>query len=216
MKQVIFGTLAGVSMAVDTATLSALMQWGTFPLNNPLQAPFSNQNSNTDPVDIKRQNPDFASPFNNGPRQPVLEENRLMDGLTAAQRKAQAAIKDPSLGHLPQVRQLFADVWEPIDPQNKRFVSPVFIVDPEFNGEQFDWNKGLFRDNDHGGWRQPVAQSHFPFVQSEVRQYFGVVETCKCHPEKQVFVKWPTFTPLAVPVELFGEIYEPQYENPSY
>lgn len=129
------------------------------------------------------------------------------------QRKAQAAIKDPSLGTLPEVRQLFADVWEPIDHSGKKFVSPVFIIDPEFNGEMFDWNKGLFRNNDHGGWRQPVNQSVFPFVTGEIRDFFGVTENCDCRSDTEVFIRWPEFRPLNVPHELFGEVNEPQYEE---
>ena len=53
MKQVIFSAVVGLTQAVDTATLAALMQ----------QAPFSFQNSNQLPdSDIKRQFPNFANP----------------------------------------------------------------------------------------------------------------------------------------------------------
>jgi len=55
MKQAILATLVGVSLAVDQNSLKG-------QLLKP--APFSFLNSNKNDSDIKRQFPNFASPFN--------------------------------------------------------------------------------------------------------------------------------------------------------
>jgi hypothetical protein len=41
---------------------------------------------------------------------------------------------------------------EPVDPSNKKFQSPVFLVDPMFTKEKKDEEIQVFRDNDHAGW----------------------------------------------------------------
>ena len=95
MKQVIFSAVVGLTQAVDTATLAALMQ----------QAPFSFQNSNQLPdSDIKRQFPNFANPADqNTPRPPAEEKSLPDDYVPKAVKAKQAAIKDPILAKQPKV-----------------------------------------------------------------------------------------------------------------
>ena len=211
MKQALIATLAGVTMAVDTATLAKLMQ----------QAPFSFQNSN-DPQDsdIKRELPNFANPARqNDVRPPLEEEERTGDELIPkAVRNKQAAIKDPVLALQPQVKPLFPGSrdMEPIDPKNKKFKSPVFLVDPKFTKEMKDDDKMLFEDNDHGGFKQPVVQSTWPIIRTEVQKFFHVGPGCTCEDKNRpVFYIEPRYERLHLP-EYYDPVWEPQYENPSY
>lgn len=167
MKQAIVATLVGVSSAVSTETLSAIMQHGQFRHNHSGAVPFEHLNSNTNDSDIKRDFPGFASYENKrfGERRPAPEEE-FTEKLTVKQRNALAAEKDPVLALRPNVRPLFpgSHDFEPIDPSNKKFKSPVFLVDPKFTKDLKPEEKVLFTDNDHGGWRQPVSQSVWPLI----------------------------------------------------
>ena len=77
---------------------------------------------------------------------------------TKEQRNAEAAIKDPILGILPQFKPFHMSygVMEPVEVEPKAFLSPVFLVDPMFTKDQKDDEIAVFRDNDFGGWEQPV------------------------------------------------------------
>jgi hypothetical protein len=136
----VIATLASVSTAVSTETVSALMQYASF--GNPYERerfggdnPFG-QNSNFNDRDLKRQKPDFANPNRKGDErekdvEPFLEGEEL---IPIAVRNAQAAIRDPILAKEPELRPLFNGSYdlEPLDYSNKKFLSPVFLVDPMF------------------------------------------------------------------------------------
>ena len=86
---------------------------------------------------FERQLPGFASPVNHGlQRQAIKPDLRSGDELTKTkkQRNAEAAIKDPILGILPQFKPFawsYGDM-EPVETVPKAFLSPVFLVDPMF------------------------------------------------------------------------------------
>ena len=213
MKQTVFATMASSVLAVDTATLSALMQ----------AAPFARRglNSNTaSDTDIKRQNPNFANPrFQNMMREPDVHEELSLEErrIPKSVRNMQAAIKDPYLGHKPELYPAWegADFYVPVDRAQKRFISPVFIVDPEFNGDTPKEVFGdLFRNHDHGGWRQPLVQSHYPIICSAAQHFFHVSGTCECMREHVAF-KHPRYEPMNFPQGV-APVYEPQYENADY
>jgi len=138
-----------------------------------------------------------------------------------AVRNARAAIKDPILAKQPDVRPLYEGSYdmEPIDYSNKKFKSPVFLVDPMFTmGKDGDENQ-LFVDNDFGGWKRPVNPSKWPIVGHEVQNFFGVGPDCTCKTtHKPIFAKLPRFEKLNINhyPHILGPVYEPQYEDPNY
>lgn len=87
-----------------------------------------------------------------------------------AERRRRAAERDPVLAKMPDVRpfHLSPRDFEPIDPNNKKFKSPVFLVDPMFTEDMKDEEMVVFRDNDWAGWKQPLVHSRFPFIRKEV------------------------------------------------
>ena len=225
MKSAAIATIfAGVTSAVSTETLSALMQRASFSApggqydhNNPY-----GQTSNND-SDLKREVPDFAAPQNKGKERAFEEaEHRTGDELIPLSvRNARAAIKDPILAKQPDVRPLFEGSFdmEPIDYTNKVFQSPVFLVDPMFTeGKKGDENQ-LFIDNDFGGWKRPVNPSRWPIIGSEVHGFFGVGPDCTCKTtHKPVFAKLPRFEQIKLDHyhHTLGPVYEPQYETEGY
>ena len=194
-------TLAGVSSAVSTETMSALMQHASFggigrgERFGGVQNPFG-QNSNVNDSDIRRQNPDFANPARKGEVRPLDDDPHLEDDyVPLAVRNAQAAIKDPILARQPDVRPLYEGSYdmEPIDYSNKKFLSPVFLVDPMFTMGSEDKDKNqLFIDNDFGGWKRPVNPSKWPIISNAVQDFFGVGPDCTCKKtHKAVFALIP-------------------------
>jgi len=163
--------LAGVSMAVDTATLNALMQ----------VPKFGHQNSNNNDSDIKRVFPDFANDYRKGmERQPTPEEERMgRELIPIAVRNRQAAIKDPVLAKRPRVREFpLSYAYEPIEHPDRVYESPVFLVDPKFTEKTPDDQMQCFMSNDYSGWNQPVSVSRFPILSKEVMHFFHVGPTC--------------------------------------
>ena len=216
MKQAIVATLVGVSSAVSTETLSAIMQHGNYQHNHPGIVPFEHQNSNDNDSDIKRDFPGFASYENKryAVRKPAPEEEDT-NKLTVMQRNELAARKDPVLAKRPDVKPLYpgSTDYEPIDPSNKKFKSPVFLVDPKFTKDLPKEEKTLFTDNDHGGWRQPVSASKWPLICDEVQQFFGVGPDCTCHDkDRKIIFNEPRYEPLGLP-SYYEPAYEPQYEK---
>lgn len=67
---------------------------------------------------------------------------------------------------------------EPVEVEPKAFLSPVFLVDPMFTKDQKDDEIAVFRDNDFGGWEQPVNQSKYPIIRKEIQNFFMVGEDC--------------------------------------
>ena len=131
MKASLVATLIGVSSAVSTETLSALMQHANFGRQRlePERVRYDHlnpfgQTSNND-SDIKTQFPDFAAPQNKGAKRAVeVAEHLEGDELIPKKvRNAQAAIKDEVLAKIPDVRPLFRGSrdMEPIDYSNKKF-----------------------------------------------------------------------------------------------
>ena len=172
-------------MAVSTETISALMQ-GFGTNNGPNRFLGRNSNEARDP-DLKRTNPNFADdrrkladPATRPPDvDPSLEGDEL---IPLAVRRRQAAIKDPVLAVKPEVRPLFdgEEIMEPIDPNNKVFQSPVFLVDPNFTKNLKNEDKVLFTDNDLGGHKEPIVQSKFPIVHEDIMNFFHVGPDCRC------------------------------------
>ena len=104
--------------------------------------------------------------------------------------------------------------FEPIDPNNKKFKSPVFIVDPMFTEEMKDEEIVVFRDNDWAGWKQPLVHSRFPFLRKEVQKFFTVNEDCSCKKDKPVEFKEPQYHQVSV-AQHYAPFFEPLYENPQ-
>ena len=161
--------LATSSSALSAETLSAIMQHAAFSSpdeekrerydhNNPY-----GQTSNND-SDHKRELPDFASPANKGKERP-FEEAEHIEGdelLPIAVRNARAAIKDPVLAKMPQVKPYNGrmDMMEPIVPADYKKLSPVFLTDPFFTeGKAGGDGSQLFVDHNFGGHKRPVSPS---------------------------------------------------------
>ena len=73
------------------------------------------------------------------------------------------------------------DVWEPVEASNKKFLSPVFLVDPMFTmGKKTGEENQAFIDHDFGGWKQPVNPSKWPIIELEIQNFFGVGPDCTC------------------------------------
>ena len=87
---------------------------------------------------IKRDFPDFANPDNKGDERPPHNPDEFVPNAPP-----QEFTPSESLGDLPEVREVLPGVFEPIDPKNKFFLSPVFLIDPDFvslctlNGRNF-------------------------------------------------------------------------------
>ena len=225
MKSSALAIIAGVTSAVSTETLSALMQHASF--GEPQRERYDHlnpfgQTSNND-SDLKRQFPKFANPFQND-RARQEEEPEHLEGeelIPLKVRNARAAIKDPVLAKQPDVRPLYKGSYdmEPIDYSNKKFLSPVFLVDPMFTMGKSGDEDQLFKDNDFGGYKRPVNPSKWPIIGNEVQGFFGVGPDCTCKSTKKpVFAKLPRFEPLDVGHyrHALGPVYEPQYEQRGY
>jgi len=205
----VIASLAGASVAVSTATLSALMQ----------TAPFAFQNSNRNDSDLRRQFPTFANPARQSQERPPMAPEEELQGeelIPLSVRMRQAAIKDPVLGLRPELYQPWegATFYVPVDHAQKKFLSPVFIVDPEFNGDTPEEYGHLFIDNDHGGWKKPLIQSTFPIISKQAQEFFHVSGDCTCMNHEIVF-KTPKVVQMPFPDHI-KPAYEPQYDNASY
>lgn len=177
---------------MSSETLGALMQQASFGrVRFDNTNPFG-QNSNFDNSDINRQFPDFAAPQNKGrPRPEEIPDHLPDDYVPLKVRNAQAAIRDDYIAKIPDVRPLFRGsyIQEPID--NKKYLAPVFLVEPEFTERQ-GGKSAVFKDNDFGGFRLPVAPSKWPIIVKEVQDFFNVGPDCSCKDtRKPVFVKIP-------------------------
>ena len=163
--------------------------------------------------------PDFADPARKGNKRGILpEEERMGDELIPKKvRDAKAAKKDDILATIPDVRPLEASPHdhEPIDPKNKVFKSPVFLVDPKFTMDMKEEDRVDFHGHDFGGHKQPHVDPKWPIVQKEVKSFFGVGDDCSAcgMAKKTVFALEPRVEPLRIPT-YYAPVYEPQYENP--
>ena len=163
--------------------------------------------------------PEFAAPFRKGNKRKELpEEDRMGDELIPKKERHRiAAKKDEVLATIPDVRPLEASPYdlEPIDPKNKVFKSPVFLVDPKFTMEMKEKDRVDFHGHDFGGFKQPHVDPKWPLVSDPVRKYFGVGEDCSAcgMAKKTVFALEPKVLPLRLP-SYYAPVYEPQYENP--
>lgn len=173
-------------MAVSTESLSALMQQGFGTSNIPNRFLGRNSNEARDP-DLKRTNPNFADDRRKlddvTTRPPDVDPSLEGDELIPlAVRKRQAAIKDPVLAQQPSVRPLYTGSrdMEPVDPSNKVFKSPVFLVDPKFTENMDAEEMTFFTSNDHGGHNKPIVQSQYPIVHKEIMNFFHVGPDCTC------------------------------------
>ena len=222
MKQTaLAATLAGLSAAVSSDTMAALMQRANFGFNRNEKFDHNNpfgQTSNND-SDIKKDLPEFADPRRKGEKRPFEEAEHLPDDHVPIKvRNAQAAIRDPILAKEPDVRPLFKGSYdyEPIDYSNKKFLSPVFLVDPMFTDKMED-KKEVFEDNDFGGYKKPVSPSRWPIIGGAVQSFFGVGPDCTCHDKtKPVFAVLPEFKELDLKHYYTEPVYEPQYETRGY
>ena len=135
-----------------------------------------------------------------------------------AERRRRAAERDPVLAKMPDVRpfHLSPRDFEPIDPKNKKFKSPVFLVDPMFTEDMKDEEMVVFRDNDWAGWKQPLVHSRFPFIRKEVQKFFEVKEDCSCKKEKPVAHKEPSQWRQLPLSDHIKPVWEPLYDNPEY
>jgi hypothetical protein len=131
-----------------------------------------------------------------------------------AERAKRAAVTDPILGKKPEVRpfKMNPKDLEPIDPTNKKFTSPVFLVDPMFTKDKKDEEIIVFRDNDWAGWEQPLKPSKWPIVRKEIQRFFQVSEDCSQKGMKlDITHVEPLYEPLDLP-RYYAPVYEPQYE----
>lgn len=148
--------VAAIAVAVDSETLSAIMMPTNTAFENqfarntvtPLgrshgspinlsgsQSRTANFNSNKNDNDLRRQFPDFASPFRKGEMRPMEQPDLRMgeELIPLAQRQAAKAVKDPVLAIAPRAHyNEKAQGMEPLEPKDKKFLSPVFLVDPAF------------------------------------------------------------------------------------
>ena len=83
-------------------------------------------------------------------------------------RHAQAAVKAEALAIIPEVKPSPLDKksMEPVDPKNKKFLAPVFLVDPMFTEGKPDEEIEVFRGNDWAGYQQPRVESKWPIYDS--------------------------------------------------
>lgn len=98
----------------------------------------SHLNSNRTDRGIRRQRPNFSDPARKlrdpRDRAPLFEEERTGHELIPVRERARrAAVPDKVLALKPKTKSYGGTPdKEPIDPQNKKFKSPVFLVNPKF------------------------------------------------------------------------------------
>ena len=80
----------------------------------------------------------------------------------------------------PSVKPLFpgSKDYEPIDPTNKKFKAPVFLVDPKFTKTLKKEEKTTFEDNDFGDWEMPVNPTKWPYANEHIQKLFKVGPDC--------------------------------------
>ena len=59
--------------------------------------------------------------------------------------------------------------YEPIDPNEKVFLSPVFLVDPRFTNEKKEEERVVFEGHDLGGYKEPLVGSTWPIIKTQVQ-----------------------------------------------
>ena len=181
-------------------------------------------NSNRTDNDLRRQRPDFADPARKlkdlRDRPPLIEEERTGDELILKSARARrAAIKDKVLALKPKTKSYGGTPdREPIDPQNKKFKSPVFLVNPKFRDIMMPEEEDqLFHGHYYAGHNQPKKSSTWPIINAKVRDYFSVGPDCSCETAKErpkVFALEPKTQVLVLPDSYFGEeVWEPQYPS---
>ena len=207
MKQVAFATIACLAAAADSDS-------ARFRLQKFAPHQFSNQYVAKTDADFERQYPEFASPLNAGlTRKHVEPEIREGDELILKKdRQAAKAVRDEKLGDTPKTEPFHMNPKDrvPIEPKDRVFQAPVFLVDPMFTKDKKDEEIVVFRDNDWAGWKQPRVLSHFPIVKKEVQDFFSVKEDCSCRKVKALQFKEPSYLPLKLP-QYYAPVLEPQY-----
>ena len=58
---------------------------------------------------------------------------------------------------------------EPIDPKDKKFLSPVFLVDPAFTKKMMDTEQVVFSGHDFGGYKEPKKDQQWPIIRPHVQ-----------------------------------------------
>ena len=48
--------------------------------------------------------------------------------------------------------------YEPLEPKGRKYMSPVFLVDPNFTKRMKDTDIVEFRGHDHGGYKEPKVK----------------------------------------------------------
>ena len=127
----------------------------------------------------KEATPKEAAPEEAAPEKEAPEEEAPEEEAPGKEAKK----KSPYIAKRPKVRVFRyseGDV-EPIYSEEKKFQSPVFLVDPMFTDEKKDDEIEVFRDNDLAGFRMPLVHSKFPFLRREVQHFFNVGDDCSRH-----------------------------------
>ena len=132
----------------------------------------------------KEEAPEEAAPEKEAPEKEAPEEEAPEEEAPEKEApKKEAKKKSPYIAVRPKVRVFRfseGDV-EPIYSHEKKFQSPVFLVDPMFTDEKKDDEIEVFRDNDLAGFRMPLVHSKFPFLRREVQHFFNVGDDCSRH-----------------------------------
>jgi hypothetical protein len=206
--------------AAFEATTEAAAETETDVVRNVMRrAPFSFQrddrrllNSN---LNFKREVPQYTNPaLRSNERAEVKIAVRKGDELIPLkERNAKKAVRNPVMAKTPEYKVLFkgSKYYEPIDPTNKKFKSPVFLVDPKFTKKLDKKEKVAFEDNDFGGHEVPVNPTRWPYVDDIVQTRFKVGPDCAATgeaPLKASELKWirlqigdkyaPAWEPFAV------------------
>ena len=126
------------------------------------QSRTSHLNSNRSDFGHRRQRPNFSDPARKlrdlRDRPPLFEEERTGKELIPKfERQRRASIKDKVLALKPKTKSYGGTPdKEPIDPHNKKFKSPVFLVNPKFKDIMMPEEEDqLFHGHYYAGYRQP-------------------------------------------------------------
>ena len=94
---------------------------------------------------------------------------------------------------MPEYVELFPgwDVYEPLEPIFKIWMSPVFFVDRAYNGGCAAIDR-VYDNHDYAGYNRPHAISNWPLIDRRVQEHFGVGAdcnscSCKHYFDKEVF-----------------------------
>ena len=139
-----------------------------------------------------------------------MEEERTGDELILkSERARRAAIKDKILALKPETKSFGGTPdKEPIDPENKTFKSPVFLVNPRFRDMMMPEEEDqLFHGHYYAGYRQPRKSSTWPIINLKVQDYFTVGPDCSCETAREkakVFALEPRLEILILPKSYKG------------